>query len=135
MSEQDRKAELARMTGGLRCRCPGFQKMTRVECRGFEGVRFCYFACEDPQNPGVETLHPVGGSPNCRCSLGTKKDPASTRFFENEEAPWGFSRCLKIQPGGLPEVVPARERPASTSAWPVAIGIGALLWFVTTQGR
>lgn len=132
----ERKKQLAEMTGCLRCRCPGFQVMTRVECRGFDGVRFCYFACQDPEDPSVETRHAVGEAINCRCALGYKLDTASVRSFENEEAPWGFARCLKIPSGGLPSP-DNLERPKQSTAmvWPVAIGLGALLWFATTQGR
>lgn len=136
MNENERKAQLEEITGGLKCRCPGFQVMTRVECRGFNGVKYCYFACQDPNNPGVETRHPVGEEQTCRCALGRKVDPASVRFFENDEALWGFTRCLKLQTEGLQEKVTDPRKPKTNAAavWPVAIGIGALLWFVTSKG-
>lgn len=136
MNEQERKAQLEEMTGCLKCRCPGFQVMARVECRGFNGVRYCYFACQDPTNPEVETRHPVGEEQTCRCSLGRKVDTASVRFFENDEATWGFMRCLKIPAGSLQEQVPDPRKPKANAAsfWPVAIGIGGLLWFVTSKG-
>lgn len=133
MNENERKAQLAEMTGCLQCRCPGFQVMTRVECKGINGIRYCYFACQDPDNPEVETRHPVGEALGCRCSLGRKVDMASVRFFEDAEANWGFMRCLKI--GGLE--APLEDRKPKTNAaavWPIAIGVGALLWFVTSKG-
>ena len=134
MNEQERKAQLADMTGCLKCRCPGFQEMTRVECRGFNGVRYCYFACQDPNSPDVETRHPVGEGLNCRCAIGRKVDTASVRFFENEEATWGFTRCLEIPAGGLQDPNPPKPKASAVAVWPVAIGIGALLWFVTSKG-
>lgn len=131
MTDAARREELAELTGGLRCRCPGFSEMIRVECRGINGVRYCYFACTDPGNPQGEIRHPVGEEGLCRCSLGDRADTVSTRFFEDEEAVWGFSRCLAL----LPEP-PAVPRPKQgTSFWPVAILLGGLLAYTTHLAR
>lgn len=125
MTDLARREELTQLTGGLRCRCPGFSEMTRVECQGINGVRYCYFVCSDPENPEEEIRHPVGESGLCRCSLGDRLDTASTRFYEDDEAVWGFSRCLDVPE---PQVRKPKKPP---SFWPVALLLGGLLAYTT----
>lgn len=126
MTDLARREELAELTGGLRCRCPGFSEMTRVECKGINGVRYCYYTCSDPKNPEEEVRHPVGEPGLCRCSLGYRLDTASARFFEDDEAVWGFSRCLET-----PQVLPPKTKKSAPSFWPAALLVGGLLAYTT----
>lgn len=133
MTESERKAKLAEMTGGLKCRCPGFETMSRVQCKTEAGIRYCYFACERSDQPKVEFRHPVGEGNLCRCSLGTKIDPISIRFIEDEEATWGFAKCLQLQ--SQTAIESPTPKKSMLSIWPVAVGLGALIWYTTTKGK
>jgi hypothetical protein len=134
MIEEARKAQLTDLTGGLRCRCPGNEELIRVQCRGFNGVRYCYFACSAPGS-SVETRHPVGVHPLCRCSLGTEKDPDIHRTIEFDGDVWGFSACAALPQNVTQVEVPPPASPKGASLWPVAIGLGALFWYVTARGK
>jgi len=134
MNEQARKDQLKDLTGGLRCRCPGKEVLTRVQCRGFNGVRYCYFACQ-VEGSLVERRYPVGEHPLCRCSIGTQPDPDLQRTIEHDGDVWGFSACVAL-PQGIEVLEPEPEPELTKRAaplWPVAIGLGALLWYATTR--
>jgi|SRR5690606_16860715 len=130
-SDQVRKDQLTSMTNGLRCRCPGFQNMVRVDCRGVQGIRYCNFTCED--DAGAQTIYPVGDPSLCRCKLGTTLDPVATRAYELEGLPWGYSKCLSVEnaTGVQAPDKPKKIKESTASFWPVAVGLGALLWYTT----
>lgn len=129
MNEQQRKDQLTDLTGGLRCRCPGNEELVRVECRHFNGVRHCYFACA-AKGSTFETRYPVGVQGLCRCSLGTQVDPDLFRSIQHGGDLWGFGACKAVAASEQVEV-PQEEGPKPfRSAWPAAIAVGALFWYV-----
>jgi len=127
MTEQQRKDQLTELTGGLRCRCPGFDEMVEVECKGIYGVKYCKFTCKDAE--GNLTEYPVGQDWLCQCKLGKKIDPISIRTIEEDGSDWGYARCLDVSEGQ--DV--AKESKISVGTWlpwVAAAGVSVGLWFV-----
>lgn len=135
LTEQQRKNEIQKQTGGLKCRCPGYQTMTQAECKGINGIKYCTFTCEDEQ--GNQTVYPWGDPALCKCTLGKVLDPIVTRTLEDGQVVWGYARCGEIVPGASPgklEKFPDRKQTISiVFPWVVAIGAGALIWYATKK--
>lgn len=132
LTEQQRKNEIQKKTGGLKCRCPGYQKMTQAECKGIDGIKYCTFTCEDDQ--GNQTIYPWGDPNLCKCTLGTVLDPIVTRTFDDGELVWGYARCGQVVPGKS-DTIPQGKKQSIPIAlpWMVAIGAGALIWYATKK--
>lgn len=131
LSEQQRKDKLTEMTGGLKCRCPGFEKMVHVECKGIDGIKYCKFACENSE--GQWTEYPVGDSGLCACKLGTTIDPITARTVTQDGAEWGYATCNEAVEGqGLkPEVVNRNQSVPVWLPWVAVAGFAGLVWYVT----
>ena len=147
LSEQERKDKLAEMTGGLKCRCPGYLQMNRVQFKGFDGIRYGYFACSEPGST-TETRYPIGYPGLCRCGLGAKANKVSTRYRTDDEATWGFSSCTTTAAGQstVPAPVLAQQtqdeeewaKPAggvNLLLWGAVIGVTALVFTSTVRGK
>lgn len=133
MSEAERKELLFGMTGGLRCRCPGFTRMVQVRCKGVDGLRMCLFACEHPD--GLVTEFPVGEPGLCRCALGMKAE-ADPSFHEDEEGVWGMQTCMEARPPTPEDLVKERERRSQRTVQMLSLMAGStviagMLWAVT----
>lgn len=129
LSEQERKDKLAEMTGGLKCRCPGFLRMHRVQFRGFGGVRYGYFACGEPGGD-TELRFPIGYPGLCRCGLGSQFNKVSASYHTDEEATWGFANCAPTAAGQSqvpPPVVAQQKQDLEEWAQP-GVGANLLLW-------
>lgn len=133
LTEQQRKNEIQKKTGGLKCRCPGYQKMTQAECKGIDGIKYCTFTCEDDQ--GNQTVYPWGDPNLCKCTLGTVLDPIVTRTFDDGEFVWGYARCGDVVPGNAADMLVTGKKQSIPIAlpWMVAIGAGALIWYATKK--
>lgn len=134
LTEQQRKNEIQKQTGGLKCRCPGFQEMVQAECKGVDGIKYCTFTCEDDQ--GNQTVYPWGDPELCKCTLGTALDPIVTRTLDDGQVVWGYARCGEVVPGELPKEIVLEQRKQSVSImlpWMFAIGAGALIWYATKK--
>lgn len=134
LTEQQRKNEIQNQTGGLKCRCPGFEKMVQAECKGVDGIKYCTFTCEDTQ--GNQTVYPWGDPAMCKCTLGTVLDPIVTRTLDDGQVVWGYARCGEVIPGEIPKEVVLEQRKQSVSImlpWMFAIGAGALIWYATKK--
>lgn len=138
-TEQERKEFITKVTGGLKCRCPGFQEMHRIEFKPFNGVRYGYFACSDPGST-TETRYPVGYPMLCRCGLGTRPSYVAARYHEEGNTMWGMATCSDIPPqhSQVPESTIAQKeaddeawRKQSAPLWPWLIGAGALYWYLS----
>lgn len=146
VSEQTRKEKLTEMTGGLKCRCPGFQVMHRLQTKGFGGVRYGYFACSD-EGSDLETRYPIGYPGLCRCGLGSKQNKISVRYTTDEEATWGFAECTATGAGQSPVPPPVLAQQtqeqeewaragggANLLLWGAVIGITAFVFTRTVRG-
>lgn len=133
LTEQQRKNEIQTKTGGLKCRCPGFQKMTEAECKGIDGIKYCTFTCEDEQ--GNQSVYPWGDPSLCKCTLGTTLDPIVTRTIDDGQFVWGYARCNDTSGGVLPEKIglDKKQTVSVVLPWVFAIGAGALLWYATKK--
>lgn len=132
LTEQQRKDEIQKQTGGLKCRCPGFQKMVQAECKGIDGIKYCTFTCEDSQ--GNQTVYPWGDPSLCKCTLGTVLDPILTRTLDDGQVVWGYARCGQSYPSSDKSLKDSRKQTISiVLPWMFAIGAGALIWYATKK--
>lgn len=133
LTEEQRKEEIQKKTGGLKCRCPGYQKMIQAECKGIDGIKYCTFTCEDDQ--GNQTIYPWGDPYLCKCTLGTTLDPIVTRTLDDGEIVWGYAKCGDVTPGSpIEKFVREKKQTISIVApWVFAIGAGALIWYATKK--
>ena len=131
-SEAVRKSEIERLTG-LKCRCPGFSRMTQVQCRGFKGQQLCLFECQTPN--GFQTF-PVGERGLCRCGLGNRLEEGSTVFKTDDEGlSWGTAACTR---SGLSSeqslVVSEKEKQKRVEQWVgltvASVMLAGTFWFV-----
>lgn len=139
LTEQQRKNEIQKQTGGLKCRCPGYQTMTQAECKGIDGIKYCTFTCEDEQ--GNQTVYPWGDPELCKCTLGTVLDPIVTRTLDDGQVVWGYARCSETIPSSFPGpggklerlILDKKQTISIVFPWVVAIGAGALIWYATKK--
>src|SRR5690606_11358973 len=132
LTEQQRKNEIQKQTGGLKCRCPGYQTMTQAECKGIDGIKYCTFTCQDEH--GNQTVYPWGDPNLCKCTLGTVLDPIVTRILDDGEVGWEYARWGEGVRGPSDKFVQGRKQSISiVFPWVVAIGAGVLIWYATKK--
>lgn len=134
LTQQQRKDQLTEMTGGLRCRCPGFGELVQVNCRGINGIRYCKFTCQDPSS-GEFSEYPVGHGGLCQCKLGTRINPISTRSVMFEGTEWGYAECdTSLEGQGTKPVDQGKKQDIPVwLPWAAAAGIATFLWFTMKE--
>jgi len=94
MNEAERKEHIRGLMDGLKCRCPGFSKMTQVRCKGVFGSRVCQFTCTHADK--TQQTFPVGEPGLCRCGFGLTTDrERSFNLHEDQDGAWGALPCHK----------------------------------------